>query len=367
MHLPDIYFAFDWRPGERPLYFHRDPDGTIRRVDAPDVSPPEASLLIHGPGTPIWDVAGLNLLVRVRDHGGAVLPLGAVLSRCGFPSRIRRDQLLERLGGTRVELDDPRMEGREILNRLAEILEGLDPAEEAPSDPPPGPRALVVADIMSAPDAPGVYTFVSSEGQAIYIGKARSLRRRLASHIRTRSGEPAKRAALIAGATEVRWEETGSELEALLREHVALRRQGPSINVQRAAHRRPRGAWRDRAVVLLLPSAEENHQEVLLVAGDGRFHFEHVPRGGKLPRGFWKRVRGFLEGTGKGWGPGDAKREIDPATAAELSEITLSWLVLHGTEVTQIDLTREVFSPELKARILRGLALDPREERVEIR
>src|SRR5262245_34111642 len=103
MQLPDIYFAFDWRRGERPVYFHRDRGGAILRVAAANVVPAKGSLLIYGPGTPIWDDSGPALLARVRDGGGAVLPLNAVLSQCGFPSRIPRDELLERLGGDRLD------------------------------------------------------------------------------------------------------------------------------------------------------------------------------------------------------------------------------------------------------------------------
>ena len=365
MTLPDIYFAFDWRRGEQPLYFHRDPAGTVRSVRASELYPPQASLLIHGPGTPLWRAEDLDLLGRVRDGGGAVLPLGAVLSRCGLSPRVRREELLERLGAVHVDVDDPKWEGREILERLGEILEGLDGLDETPVDAAPGPRALVVADIMSAPDAPGVYTFLSADGNAIYVGKARSLRRRLASHFRMRSGEPAKRAALIAGATEIRWEETGSELEALLREHMALRREGPKINLQRAAHVRARGAWRNRAVALLLPSSAEGYSEVILVAGDGRFHAERVPRSSKLPRVFWGHLTAFLNGHTAGKGPGG--EDLTRGEAEELAEIALSWIVRYGIHVNQIDLTHETTSLELKERVAAWLALDPSSERTEVR
>jgi len=365
MQLPDIYFAFDWRRGERPLYFHRDRGGAILRVTASNLIPAEGSLLIYGPGTPVWDDSGLAFLASVRDRGGAVLPLGAILERCGFPSRIRREDLLERLGGSHIDLEDPRREGREILERLGEILHDLDVDIETDRALVQKPRALIVADIMCAPDAPGVYTFLSSEGEAIYIGKARSLRRRLTSHFQTRGGEPSKRAALIAGATEVRWEETGSELEALVREHVALRRERPAINVQKRAHRRPRGSWRDRAVALLLPSMTAEDNEVVLVAGDGRFHAERVPRAAKLPRGFWKRVSGFLEGQSPGRGP--ERLKFTEEEQVELAEIALTWIVGHETEVNQIDLTYETPSPDLKRRLVSWLALDPTEERTEVR
>jgi len=365
MQLPDIYFAFDWRRGERPLYFHRDRGGAILRVTASNLIPAEGSLLIYGPGTPVWDDSGLALLASVRDRGGAVLPLGAILERCGFPSRIRREDLLERLGGSHIDLEDPRREGREILERLGEILHDLDVDIETDRVLVQKPRALIVADIMCAPDAPGVYTFLSSEGEAIYIGKARSLRRRLTSHFQMRGGEPSKRAALIAGATEVRWEETGSELEALVREYMALRRDSPNINTQRIAHRRPRGRWRDRAVALLLPSVAADFNEVFLVAGDGRFHAERVLRSSKMPRGFWKHVTAFLEGAGGGKGPGG--KTLKPNEAAELAEIALSWIVIHGLHVSQIDLSSAIPSPELKVQFTRWLSLDSRSERVEIR
>ena len=362
MHLPDIYFAFDWRRGERPLYFHRDRDGMIRRVEAAHTIPPEGSLLIHGPGTPVWDESGLALLARVRDSGGAVLPLSAVLERCGF--RMRRQSLLEQLGGTHIDVEDPRREGHEILQRLVEILEGLDQREE-PLEELERPNPLLVSDVVTAPDAPGIYTFLASDGRPIYVGKARSLRRRLSSHFCTRAGEPAKRTALIAGATEVRWEETGSELEALLREHMALRRDGPGLNVQRRAHQRPRGEWRQRAVALLLPSSLDGHSQVILVAGDGRFHTERVLRGSTLPRGLWRHVTAFLDGRPAGRGPGGEGLNQDEA--AELAEIALSWIVRHGTHVNQIDLTHETFSPELKKRFAAWLALDPASDRTEIR
>ena len=365
MQLPDVYFAFQWRRGERLFLFHREPSGRIRVVRAVEAEPPEGSLLVHGPGTPIWDADFLGLLTRVRDRGGAVLALGAVLERCGFPSRMRREELLERLGAARIDIEDPERAGREILERLAEILEGVEDPQPSRAEHQRSPSPLLVSDVMRAPDAPGVYAFLSSDGGTVYVGKARSLRRRLASHLRARAGEPAKRAALIAGATEVRWEETGSELEALLREHLAIRRERPAINVQRSAHSRPRGAWRERAAAVLLPSAEAGRQVIVLVAGDGRFHMERVEREAKVPRRLWKHVGDFLSKRGHGRGPGG--ETLTSEEAAELAEITLSWLVLHDSGVHQIDMTHETATPELRLRLAGLLALDAQMDRVHVR
>jgi GIY-YIG catalytic domain-containing protein len=366
MDLPDLYFLFVRRRGDRPLLFHRDRQGRIRAVVAAGLPPEAGALLVHGPGTVAWDPEHLDLIAQVRDGDGAVLPLNAVLARCGLPARGRPEALLQRLGGTRVDIEDPRIEGREILERLAELLGSLDTLEAESPGGATGPRALVVADVALAPDTPGIYTFISSEGRALYVGKARSLHRRLAGHFRSRGGEPAKRAALIEGATEVRWEETGSELEALLREHLALRREHPAINVQRAAHRRPRGALRDRSLALLLPSTEEAHHELCLVGGNGRFHWERVSQGSRVSRGTWSRVVSFLEGKPAGWGPGERKR-LQASLTAELAEITLSWLALHGSSVTQIDLSQEAPVAGLKARFTRLMAQDAAGPRVLLR
>jgi hypothetical protein len=74
---------------------------------------------------------------------------------------------------------------------------------------------------------------------------------------------------------------------------------------------------------------------------------------------------GFLDGRLTGWGPGHVKLKAEEQ--AELAEITLSWLVLHGSQAHQIDLTHEAPSPELKSRLEIWIALDAREGRVEVR
>ena len=365
MELPDLYLLFVRKRNDRPLLFHRDRVGQTRLVNARAVNPASGSLLMHGPAGVTWDATLLNVVARIRDQGGAALPLSTVLERCGISGRKRSEELLAQLGGTRVEFEDPRTEGREILDRLAEILTSMDSMDEEISSESLSPSPLLVSDVLTAPDAPGVYTFLSSDGRSVYVGKAKSLRRRLASHLRQRGGEPNKRMALIEGATEVRWERAGSELEALLREHLALRRERPSVNLQKRAHRRKRGAWRERRVAILLPSAILGCQDLMLIGGDGGFHTERVPKSGRLPRGFWSRVAGFLERSRVGWGPG--KERIDAPLAAELAEIALSWLVIHGAEVNQIDLSHETPSQELKERFQWWLTVDANQGRVEVR
>jgi hypothetical protein len=300
-----------------------------------------------------------------------VQPLAAVLARMGLP-RGSPERVLQGMGGTWEGVDDARVLAREILGRLGEKLASLPPEDIPPclvedADSRRGPRPDLEDSIRAAPDRPGVYTFVSRENQVLYVGKARSLRRRLVSHFHRRGVEPEKRAILVREAESVRWEATGSELEALLREHGSIHHEQPLLNTQRAAHQRRRGSWRERTVALVLPSVERGRNELCLLAGDGRFHWERVPRAERVPRQTWSRVVGFLAGTFPGWPPGQAGHLLEPYQARELAEIALTWLAVHEPQVTRVDLSRESGSQDLRARLRRALAVNAAGERVEIR
>jgi DNA polymerase-3 subunit epsilon len=99
-------------------------------------------------------------------------------------------------------------------------------------------RALVAG----APAGPGVYVFRDRHGQALYVGRARSLRTRLRSYFSGTRQRPAVEAALAA-LEAVDWHETGSELEAALRELRLLRDLRPPANA--------RGVRPDRHVYLM--------------------------------------------------------------------------------------------------------------------
>jgi len=88
-------------------------------------------------------------------------------------------------------------------------------------------RALVA----EAPTRPGVYTFSDVHGTALYVGRARDLRRRLRSYFEGGRQRPAVEAALGALA-HVDWTETGSELEAALEELRLLRTLRPPGNAR---------------------------------------------------------------------------------------------------------------------------------------
>ncbi len=80
----------------------------------------------------------------------------------------------------------------------------------------------------TGPDAPGVYLFKSSRGEVVYVGKARSLRRRVLDHLRARIE---KDGTILAQSTSVEFVPTANEREALLLEASLVKQYQPPYNV----------------------------------------------------------------------------------------------------------------------------------------
>ncbi len=90
--------------------------------------------------------------------------------------------------------------------------------------------------IRTAPDLPGAYMYRDRAGDVLYVGKALSLRKRLASYLPALTGgslsRVAPKVAEMAGrAGAVEWIVTSNEAEALLLEHNLIKRHRPPFNV----------------------------------------------------------------------------------------------------------------------------------------
>jgi excinuclease ABC subunit C len=92
---------------------------------------------------------------------------------------------------------------------------------------------------QTCPQHPGVYGMVASDGELLYVGKAKRLRTRLLTYFRPNSRD-AKAGRIIARTRTLVWEIHPSEFAALLRELELIRRWRPSANVQgQPGRRRP--------------------------------------------------------------------------------------------------------------------------------
>ncbi len=85
--------------------------------------------------------------------------------------------------------------------------------------------------ILSVPATPGVYSFRDADQKVLYVGKAKSLRRRLGEYRRARGGKMRK---IVKAATELTWSICDSELDACLAEVRHIQEQKPKLNVASA-------------------------------------------------------------------------------------------------------------------------------------
>ncbi|HYX25565.1 MAG TPA: excinuclease ABC subunit UvrC, partial [Thermoanaerobaculia bacterium] len=83
--------------------------------------------------------------------------------------------------------------------------------------------------IRELPDKPGIYIFKDAAGKVLYVGKAKSLRKRASSYL-ARDHEP-RLAAMVAEAVDLEFVVTDSEAEALLLENNWIKRKKPRYNV----------------------------------------------------------------------------------------------------------------------------------------
>jgi excinuclease ABC subunit C len=92
-----------------------------------------------------------------------------------------------------------------------------------------GRQEALALRIRGLPDSPGIYIFKDAAGKVLYVGKAKSLRKRATSYL-LRDHEP-RLAAMVAEAADLEFVVTDSESEALLLENNWIKRKRPRYNI----------------------------------------------------------------------------------------------------------------------------------------
>ena len=96
---------------------------------------------------------------------------------------------------------------------------------------PPLTGVAVIADVIRRlPNGPGVYRMVDAKGVVLYVGKARSLKKRVQSYTRL-AGQPGRIARAITATASMEFVSTRTETEALLLEANLIKRLRPRFNV----------------------------------------------------------------------------------------------------------------------------------------
>ncbi|MGW1022607.1 excinuclease ABC subunit UvrC [Streptomyces sp. NPDC002577] len=82
------------------------------------------------------------------------------------------------------------------------------------------------------PDSPGVYRFRDEHRRVIYVGKAKSLRQRLANYFQDLAGLHPRTRTMVTTAASVEWTVVSTEVEALQLEYSWIKEFDPRFNVK---------------------------------------------------------------------------------------------------------------------------------------
>ena len=85
--------------------------------------------------------------------------------------------------------------------------------------------------VASLPLSPGVYQFVDSKGTIIYVGKAKSLKRRVSSYFVESRDHSAKLRVMVRQVVDIRHIVVDSEQDALLLENSLIKKLQPRYNI----------------------------------------------------------------------------------------------------------------------------------------
>jgi excinuclease ABC subunit C len=108
------------------------------------------------------------------------------------------------------------------------------PELEAEIDLAAGPlaagRAVILNHAKLAPSSPGVYRMIDANGDVLYVGKAKNIRKRIIAYARPTGYDP-RIERMIAATSALEFVSTATETEALLLEANLIKRLRPRFNV----------------------------------------------------------------------------------------------------------------------------------------
>jgi excinuclease ABC subunit C len=130
------------------------------------------------------------------------------------------------MNGTPKDID-PASDLREEDEEQA--LPELEPAA-APSGTLAAGRAAIARFAKLAPSVPGVYRMIDGNGEVLYVGKAKNIKKRIIAYTRP-TGHDSRIICMISGTVTMEFVTTKTETEALLLEANLIKRLRPRFNV----------------------------------------------------------------------------------------------------------------------------------------
>jgi excinuclease ABC subunit C len=94
------------------------------------------------------------------------------------------------------------------------------------------PPAIITEKLSLLPNQPGIYRFLSTDGEIVYIGKAKNLRHRVRSYFMESHQTDYRLVYLVPAIADVEWVVTHTEAEALILEDKLIKTHRPKFNIQ---------------------------------------------------------------------------------------------------------------------------------------
>jgi DNA polymerase III epsilon subunit-like protein len=118
---------------------------------------------------------------------------------------------------------------------------------------------LASARYRALPDQPGVYRFLRSNGDVLYVGKATSLKKRVSSHFTKQAGATERALEMLTQVSDIAFTATSTALEASLLETLTIKQLNPPYNVQLVLGER--GVWfATHDLLHAAPEPDEGHR-----------------------------------------------------------------------------------------------------------
>ncbi|MEO0312340.1 MAG: excinuclease subunit UvrC [Bacteroidota bacterium] len=92
-------------------------------------------------------------------------------------------------------------------------------------------RDYLLRIIQTLPDSPGVYQYFDKDQKLIYVGKAKSLKKRVGSYFHTSKHEYGKTRLLVKNIADIKTIKVATEMDALLLENNLIKKHQPKYNI----------------------------------------------------------------------------------------------------------------------------------------
>jgi excinuclease ABC subunit C len=144
----------------------------------------------------------------------------------------------------------------------------------------------LTAKLKTIPDSPGVYQYFDGKGTLLYVGKAKSLKKRVSSYFHRGRAHDARIQNLVGEIRDIKYIVTASEEEAVIYEAGLIKDHKPRYNIELKD---------DKSYPYLKLTVNEEYPRLILTrkrASDGALYFGPYPNAGLLKKAleFMKKI-----------------------------------------------------------------------------